>query len=206
MRQRLLGIISCCGIALLMSVFVWSLHAQEQKSDPEFDPTVKHPAYAHDGPTIAIDEAHRNFHTAGDRYKPLADLLAHDGYRVVANAAPFERPRLASIRVLIVANAGTPVGRDLSVPAFTDAECDIVRDWVNEGGSLFLISDHAPFGRAVEPLARRFGVVVGKGWAFDRSETGPGITTQLVFTRETGLLGEHPIVHGRDASEEITRV
>lgn len=91
------------------------------------------------------------------------------------------------------------------MPAFTEQECDAVRDWVRQGGSLLFIADHAPFGGAAENLGKRFGVSMGKGWAFDRAPTG-GTTTQLVFSRENGLLGTHPILRGRDASEEIKLV
>src|SRR5688500_12270710 len=56
---------------------------QEQLSDPGFDPAVANPAYRlGSGPRVLFDEAHFNFHTAGGRYKALADLLTRDGYRV----------------------------------------------------------------------------------------------------------------------------
>jgi hypothetical protein len=42
---------------------------------------------------------------------------------------------------------------------------------------------------------------MGKGWAFDRAPGG-GVTTQLVYTKENGLLGNHPIFRGRDASKK----
>jgi hypothetical protein len=45
---------------------------------------------------------------------------------------------------------------------------------------------------------------MGKGWAFDTSPSG--ITTQLVFSRENGLLGTHPILTGRNASEVVKSV
>jgi hypothetical protein len=190
----------------LAALLAASLHAQEQIADPGFDAAIARPAYRHDGPRVAIDEAHRNFHTADGRYKPLADLLKNDGYRVAPFTSAFDARSLMAVDVLIIANAGLPVGNDLTVPAFTPQECDAVRDWVRGGGALLLISDHAPFGAAVEPLAQRFGVTVGKGWAFDRADTGEGITTQLVFSRQNGLLGEHRILHGRDRSEEVTTV
>src|SRR6185295_6708593 len=46
---------------------------------------------------------------------------------------------------------------------------------------------------------------MGKGWAFDRTPEN-GLTTQLVFSRENGLLGNHPILQGRDASEAVKTV
>jgi len=54
-------------------------------------------------------------------------------------------------------------------------------------------------------LGKRFGVTMGKGWAFDRASTG-GITTQLVFSRDNGLLGAHPILRGRNSSEEVKSI
>jgi hypothetical protein len=72
---------------------------------------------------------------------------------------------------------------------------------VRTGGSLLLIADHAPFGTSAASLAARFGVDVGKGWVFE--PTPNGITTQLVFSRDNGLMGEHSVFRGRDASEEV---
>lgn len=42
------------------------------------------PTFAKNGPTIVIDEAHHNFHTATGRYRPFAKLAQADGFRVVA--------------------------------------------------------------------------------------------------------------------------
>ena len=36
-------------------------------------------------PRVLFDEAHNNFHTAGGRYKPFAELIANDGYQVIPN-------------------------------------------------------------------------------------------------------------------------
>ena len=89
--------------------------------------------------------------------------------------------------------------------AFTEAECDAVRDWVQDGGSLLLITDHAPFGSAAESLAKRFGVDMSKGYTSDPSNSEGG-ETSLVFTRKNNLLGDHPITKGRDDSERINRI
>ena len=102
--------------------------------------------------------------------------------------------------ILVIANAlGANEANDNS--AFTDEECDAVRDWVQSGGSLLLITDHAPTGAAAENLARRFGVEMSKGMTEDSKnyDNSSGDTSQLVFTRENGLLLEHPITQGRDA-------
>jgi hypothetical protein len=191
-----------CVVALLNSE---PLLAQQQIADPEFNTKVQKPAYMGKGPTVAIDEAHLNFHTAGNRYKPLADLLNSDGYEVVPWTKQFEAGSLAGVKVLIIANAGSPQAGATYSPAFTESECDVVRDWVRDGGSLLLIADHAPFGLAAENLAKKFGVAMGKGWVFDRNAKGE-FTTQLVFTQENGLLGSHVALRGRNASEEVKHI
>jgi hypothetical protein len=112
---------------------------------------------------------------------------------------------LRGVGVLVIANARNIAALragDITKPGFTEHECDVVRDWVRDGGALLLISDHAPYGQATANLAARFGVSMGKGWVFDRSG-GSGVTTQLVFSRENGLLGSHLILDGRDPREAV---
>ena len=47
--------------------------AQQQMVDPDFRPTVERPAYAAgQGPVVAIDEAHANFHRLEGQYAPFA--------------------------------------------------------------------------------------------------------------------------------------
>jgi len=170
-------------------------------ADPAFDARVPNPAYRDQHPVVMIDEAHNNFHTTDGRYKPLADLLGSDGYRIVSGEKPFSAAGLKDTRVLVVANAlgrEANAGTDKSSPAFTQRECDAVRDWVRAGGSLLLISDHTPFGMAAENLAAAVGVQFGKGFV---SAPAPrysrdGQPTKLVFSRENGLLGDHPITRG----------
>jgi hypothetical protein len=127
---------------------------------------------------------------------------------VVPSTRKIESEILAGVDVLVTANArdlaALRAGNILS-PAFSEHECDVVRDWVRSGGSLLLIADHAPFGNAANNLSERFGVNMGKGWAFDLSSK-EGITTQLEFSRANGLLGAHPIFNGRNASETVKTV
>ncbi len=204
------GLTRMARTLLMVSLVCVSMQAvaQQQIVDPDFQPAVAKPAYPNGGPAVAIDEAHDNFHTLAGQYAPLAALLRTDGYKVVASKVPFEKENLAGIRVLIVANARNLkaiLAGDISQPAFTDHECDVIADWVRAGGSLLLIADHAPFGNAADTLARRFGVTMGKGWVFDQASTG-GITTQLDFSRHNGLLGKHSIISGRSSSEKVNTI
>jgi len=185
-----------------------ALRAQQQEADNTFDMSVARPAHTTRHPVLAIDEAHNNFHTATGRYEPFAKLMTNDGLRVTSSSSKLSAKALQGVDVLVISNPAAPgvgAGAPTSKPAFTNAECDAVRDWVQGGGSLLLISDHAPFGSAAEILSKRFGVNFGKGFVVDyrhyQQDAGP---SALVF--EGDLLGTHAITAGRDSSERVRRV
>jgi hypothetical protein len=182
----------------------------QQVADPNFDTKVAKPAYAKNGPRVLFDEAHNNFHTATGRYKPFADLITSDGYRVTPNTQKLTRDTLKNFDILVTANAlgaqamNTP---EASNPAFTEEECDAVRDWVRGGGSLLLIADHAPIGAANANLGKRFGVEMSNAYTLDPSNTIPEDNNPgfIVYTRERGLAA-HPITDGRNSDERVGRV
>ena len=188
---------------------VWPPALAQQTSDPNFNPNVEHPAYTKDFPRVLFDEAHDNFHTTTGRYKPFADLIFNDGYQVAANRKPFSKESLQTYKILIIANAlGAEEMDDEGAdrPAFTEEECDAVRDWVRNGGALLLIADHAPFGAAAQILAKRFDVEMSKGFVFDVEHSAPGNPSLLIFSRENKLLLDHPITQGRNDRERINLV
>jgi hypothetical protein len=179
-----------------------------QQSDPTFDTKVARPAFTTEHPRVLFDEAHHNFHTTDGRYKPFAQVIANDGFKVMPNKEKFTKNLLSKGDILIIANALGAQGmgaNGAANSAFSEAECDAVRDWVQEGGSLLLITDHAPFGSAAQALANRFGVDMSKGYTSDPSNSEGG-ETSLVFTRKNNLLGDHAIMKGRDDSERINRI
>jgi hypothetical protein len=183
----------------------------QQIADPNFDAKVARPAYTKSRPKVLFDEAHNNFHTTTGRYKPFVDLIVNDGYTVTPNKEKFHKELLDGYDVLLIVNAlgGTAANSpEAGNPAFTEAECDAVRDWVRGGGALMLIADHAPYGSAAETLARRYGVEMSKGYTSDSAnfDLESGNQSFLLFTRVNGLLMNHPITQGRDASERINRV
>ena len=192
--------------AILILLVPGCLGAQ-QVADTTYRPPIPNPAYAAGrGPLVLLDEAHTNFHTADGRYRPFAMLLERDGYVVRPNRAPFSRRALDSARVLVIANAlhASNANRwNLPNPsAFSDAEITVVRDWVNDGGSLLLIADHMPFGGAAEKLALAFGTVFGNGFAAD-SALRTGV---MRFRLADSSLSDHPITRGRNRAERIDSV
>jgi len=200
---RLLAVVCIVGVALP--------GLAQQVADPDFDSKVANPAYTRKHPKVFLDEAHHNFHTAGGRYKPFADLLGSDGYEVIPNKEEFSKATLNSCDVLVISNAlgavamGSPQASD---PAFTEGECDAVRDWVRAGGNLLLIADHSPMGAANERLGLRFGVEMTKGFTADPSnyDVESGNQGFIKYNLDNKLLGDHPITRGRNAGEKISRI
>jgi len=175
--------------------------------DAGFDATVRKPAYAAaSAPLVLFDEGHRNCHTTSRGYRPFADLLRNDGYKISPIEGAINPTRLAQASVLVVAcPRGSNDANDAN--AFSEAEIGAIERWVTDGGSLLLITDHWPFGAASEALALRLGVRMSKGLVEDPTNFEPGRgNSHLVFSRQNGLLSDHPITRGRDAGETINRV
>jgi len=194
---------------LTLTLTLAAAAAAQQMADPFFDSSVKDPAYRNHHPVVIIDQAHHNFHTASGRYRPLADLLRHDGYKVVAGKKRFSAETLHDAAVLLIANAmgsDRMMDDDAGHPPFTQTEYDAVTAWVRNGGSLLLIADHAPFGSAAAGLAKAFGVEMSQGFTIDPEHHMGRGPAQLVFDRSDGLLGDHPITRGRNPGETLDRV
>ena len=190
--------------ALLMATGIVSA---QQVADLKYKPPIPRPAYeAGKGPRVAIDEAHHNFHTAAGRYRPFAELLRRDGYRVEALRQRFSAGSLRGVEILVISNAlNQRNAEDWSPPnpsAFTPEEIDAVRRWVEKGGSLFLIADHMPFPGAASDLAKAFGVEFGNGYATGGHWKPGGPET---FEYKTGLK-ESAITRGRSDGEKVTKV
>jgi hypothetical protein len=207
MKKTFLLLVVCLAVSILFQ----SAFRAQQVADPNFDTKVAHPAYTKNGPKVIFDEAHNNFHTAGGRYKPFADLIASDGYQVTPNKEKFSAAVLKGFNILVISNALGAAQMNMpeaSNPAFTEAECDAVRDWVKGGGALLLIADHAPMGSANQILGDRFGVNMSKMFTIDnqnyeKDSNNPGF---IIYTRESGRLADHPITRGRNDSERINKI
>jgi hypothetical protein len=178
----------------------------QQVADTSYNPVISRPEYATGkGPVVLIDEGHNNFHTAEGRYLPFARLLRADGYVVKGSAGNFKKQDLNKARILVIANALNSLNIQnwfLPTPsAFTDSEIDVVKRWVMEGGSLFLIADHMPMGGAAANLAAAFGFEFTNGFAADTSSTGPAY-----FYRKDNTLLPCSVTNGRNSSESVNKV
>ena len=183
-------------LGLLVALNASLAAAQEQAGDLDWRPQVAVPAYTADGPLIRVDQGHGSLQTIDGRYAGFAALMRADGYRVDAGRGRLDAPgALDGVAVLVIANAASSENGS-RVSAFDEAEIEALARWVALGGSLLLAVDHAPHGTAAEALGARFGVTMGKGYAFQSVRND--VTANLVFPRQA--LGDHPIIAGRGAA------
>ena len=196
---------------LLALAAVPTARAQVQVPDSTYVPTVARPAFTTRRPVVMVDEAHHNHFTAGGYYRGLAALLEADGLRVVPGTQPFSAELLRTCDILVVADAlgdARATGPEARRSAFRPAECDAVRDWVRAGGSLLLVADPSPYASAMDSLTRRFGVETGKGYTLDTRRVDEEMNNQgsIVYRRDQGALGNHPILRGRGRDERVDHV
>lgn len=178
-----------------------------QSADPNFNANIARPAYDKRHPRVLFDEAHNNADTSFGRYKPFVDLMTSDGYKLVPGKEGFSKNTLKGYDVLVIVNASGPSGKR-DQQAFTEQECEAIHNWVSNGGALLLITDSLPFSSAAASLSNRFDVDLTKGHTVDKIHHSKESDdeTELLFTRDEGLVQEHPITRGRDAAERINRI
>ena len=166
------------------------LFALQQVGDPSFDTQVRQPAFTRHHPRILFDAAHHNVHHIDGTYKAFADLVRNDGCAIEARDQPFDRELLSRYDVVVIAGA-------LGDPAFTAAEVSAVKGWVERGGSLLLLTDHDPVASANADLTRAFGVESLRAVVVDSEHRLKNFyPTNILATRENGLLREHPLTNG----------
>jgi hypothetical protein len=176
------------------------------RADPDFRADVASPAYASGGPRVLFDEAHNNHHRASSTYRPFTKLLEADGYRLTRGRDRLTPVALEGVDVLVIAGA---LGRNErnDDAAFLPEEVEAIERWVSNGGALLLITDHYPFGDAVEALAQRLGIVMTKGVVEDTANHDRSFDpTHIAYSRSNGGVVEHPITQGRTPSETIQRI
>ena len=191
-------------LIFLIAFFLPGFMYSQQVADLSYNPAISNPAYPSGrGPVIFIDEGHNNFHTKDGRYKPFALLLKKDGYVVKGYKGKFNRKNLDEGKILVIANALNKANIDhwsLPTPsAFTKTEIEVLRKWVSDGGSLFLIADHMPWPGANAELASEFGFKFYNGFNFD-------VINPAYFRTSDGTIAKNIITLGRDSTETVKQI
>ncbi len=164
-------------ILLLILILPGWLFSQ-QVADTTYNPFIQSPVYkAGKGSLVFIDEGHHNFHTKNGRYKAFLKSFRRDGYMQWNIKVNLRRKELSKGKILVISNALNEINvEDWYLPnpsAFTKSEIEVVRKWVYNGGSLFLIADHMPMAGAAKDLAAEFGFEFTNGFVFDTINRGP---------------------------------
>lgn len=198
------------AVAVLTVTLAGASALAQQVPDTTFDVRIERPAWVPgSGPRLVLDEAHHNFHTLDGRYRPFGDLARADGFRVSAGTAPFTRESLRACDVLVIANAlGSDDMGDSSAmrPAFTAGEIATLKTWIEAGGALLLIADHAPMGSAAASLGRALGVDMHSAYTLDPARSAPGNPTTIAYVPGGGLDTASAIVRGRAGDPPVRRV
>ncbi|WP_420583324.1 hypothetical protein [Reichenbachiella sp.] len=193
----------------------WLSYGQKwpMRNDSNFDASVSDPAFVqNEGPKILLDGGHHNFFIKEGFIKPLEQVAKADGFQPIIDSAKFTTPYLKKFDIVIIITAlpfdFTTKTSVTNESTFTNSEINHLYQWVNDGGSLLVFSEHAPFDQAINPLLRKFGLESSVGYVIDSLNFDPkGHPGWIKFSKDNGLLNQnHPITQGRNEELKVTRV
>lgn len=183
---------------LLLSVALFltlsSCNDKSAKADNDYDVSVSDPKLTSIKPKVLFDEAHKNHHQIEKTYKPFATLITNDGCLVKSTDKAIDKTALANTAIYII---GTAMGKEDpgDKSPFLQSEVDEIEQWVKDGGSLLLITEHFPFGLAMTPVLSKFGLQVHNGYTEDTLLNNKEVRDALLFTKSKGNLNStHPIL------------
>jgi hypothetical protein len=119
---------------------------------------------------------------------------------------------LAGYDIFVCANAFSSgrdaAGRLSKELAFTAEECHYLKQWIINGGAIWLIADHEPAGNAVENLSDSLGVNMSKAFTADPKNFDKIVldASWIRYSQKNENLGNHPIIKGRNDSESVKTV
>lgn len=192
------------ALFMLIGIFLSFDILAQQIPDSSFTYAIAQPQYAAGtGPIVCVDAAHHNFHTPDNRFYAFAKLLRADGYVVHAFEESFSTESLKKCFILVISNPlheQNVSSWQLPNPsAFTIDEIQAVKNWVNNGGRLFLIADHMPFAGAAHDLGQAFGFEFLNCFAMDNRRR-----SQEYFYKSDKTLQEHEVTAGIDTIVTFT--
>src|SRR6187549_885029 len=92
--------------ASFFTLLITSAVVGQQVPDTLFKPVIKKSKYTENaGSVVLVDEAHHNFHTTDNRFKPFSLLLRRDGYKVKGGKSQFSQQSLKEVGILVISNA-----------------------------------------------------------------------------------------------------
>lgn len=205
--------------SILLFLLLFTITSQAQMyNDSSFNADVVHPKFKKGyGPKILIDAGHHNFVVELGLNKPLFDVASSDGYQIKIDSMQFTKEYLSNYNIVVIWPAMPfKFGSKNQVTdeiTFTIDELDALHDWVSNGGSLLMFSEHAPIDKSVTPLFNKFGIQLSTGIVVDSLNSDTPIEMPswkysfLKFTSKNGLLNtEHPVTKGEKKNERISNI
>lgn len=177
-----------------------------QRADEDYVYANATPAWeAGKGPLIAFS-SHRSVFVAQGLHRPLAKLAQGDGFRT----SVAEDAQAGDAAILVFINNYLANWRDFPAmeppSAFSGEEIAALKAWVEQGGSLLVLADHAPLGGGASALLAEFGFTMLNGHAAEEKLAQAGYAhVEHDFTATSGLDGAHPIVAGGMGRSKIAR-
>lgn len=183
---------------------VFPLQALAQRGqipDREYRYDNNAPAYAQDeGPLIAFIERDSTF-IANGSHEPLEALARSDGFRTTELTGELTGLAQSDAKVAIIINSFRRPTGEFSImeppSAFSPEEIAAAKAWVEAGGGLLILADHAPLGSGTSALADAFGFQYLNGFTAETVAADAGVLRmEIDFSRERGLNGDHAITNG----------
>lgn len=174
---------------------------------------------------MLIDGGHFNLHDINGTYATLAGTLRQSGFKVSGLEGKFDQASLENIDMLLISNPNADRFDSViqrakranqeyrwsdaaTQSAYTEAEVAVIKNWVKNGGSFFLILDHAPNGQTGRLLTAALGIENRFATTYDPLSRDPAVDSNraktILFTRSKGLIGKHPIMNGVDSVTTYT--
>ena len=201
----------------LFLIFASTFSFGQMLNDSSFNASVSKPKYKkQSGPHILIDAGHHNFIVEMGLIKPFVDLASNDGFRTNIDSGAFTPAYLAKYQMVLITPAmpfkfGSKKDINDEI-TFTNQELLALKEWVSNGGSLIILSEHAPIDKSMTPLLNTFGIQSSIGAVYDPVNCDTTIKlslfeTILKFTINNGLLNSnHPIITGAKKKEIIQNI
>ena len=171
-------------------------------NDINVDLSVENPSFKfNEGPLVIIDAAHKNFFVQSHLIKPLVDIVLNDGYRVSFIDKKFTKENLNQAKILIIITAlpfdFATQSSAAGMETYTENELNEVQAWVNNGGSLLVFSEHAPFDQAINPLLKKFEIESSVGVTIDTLNYDKSYNYRMIVFKGDNLNNSHPLVNGK---------
>ncbi|OUW38424.1 MAG: hypothetical protein CBD44_00665 [Flavobacteriaceae bacterium TMED184] len=171
-------------------------------NDINVDLSVENPSFEfNEGPLVMIDAAHKNFFVQSHLIKPLVDIVLNDGYRVSFIDKKLTKENLNQAKILIIITAlpfdFATQSSAAGMETYTENELNEVQAWVNNGGSLLVFSEHAPFDQAINPLLKKFEIESSVGVTIDTLNYDKSYNYRMIVFKGNNLNNSHPLVNGK---------